>query len=1073
MSRKPDTRSVFNDLKDFQRATVDYASDRLFLGKDPARRFLVADEVGLGKTMVARGVIARCVDHLWQKTKRINIIYICSNEDIAAQNLDRLKIPDCEISAQSTRLTLLPLHLQHFKTSGVNMIALTPGTAFDPGKFGGRWDERMLLFWLLRRAWKIRANASTLHLLRQGKGFDRFEESVKNDPRQHQIHSGLAKKFIRALEASVRKDRAHGKPDLKSRFDKLREKFRKAKVDEATRSERKRWLGDIRRLLAETCIEALEPDLIILDEFQRFKHLLEEDNEAGDLARQLFGSESGLGARVLLLSATPYRTLTLSQEDADHHAEFIRLLKFLEDGDESFSLPEVGAYRDALLLEAPSGNRQGLMAAKEKLESRLRLVMARTEKSGGIAGNDGMVADAKVSPTLEENDFVAYLETRKMAEILGEGEVIEFWKSAPFLFNFMDEYALKEAFKAACGNLELVRAVRNSTAALLNVERFQSFRAVPIPNPRLRDLKDRTLGCGMWRMLWMPPTVPYHKLAGPFAGPDALAATKQLVFSAWHVVPKTVAAILSREAEREMIRARRPKTEISEDEWREQSRLLRFQMSGDKPASMPLLLFVYPCRVLARECDPLEAAREGVLSAAALKRRFATKIRSLLARLKVPNESTGASDQRWYWLVPFLLDHAEDPLAAEAWLCHPKLYQSWHGKSGVETEDAWKIHMDRAWETWYDVLNGQLRLGPKPDDLFDVLAYAAAAAPATAALRAFGRAGPLDADELAEISQGCTKIACSFLRLFGHPEVSDMIRAERHTGAYWKRVLVYCHSGCLQAVLDEYFHMLESPGTDAYRSADRAERTARQVVDVIGLQAAVNRFDTIVTTPQGRRVRIESGSTRLRFAMRFGDDRHHAEEVGGSATGKSRKERVRAAFNSPFWPFVLTTTSAGQEGLDFHCYCHAVTHWNLPANPVDLEQREGRVHRYKGHAIRKNVAAKFTKQVLRTHASDPWNEMFRLASVKKPRGASDLVPFWAFEGPAKIERHIPALPHSRDAARIGILRKSLAVYRMVFGQNRQEDLLEFLLSEIPESEQETVACDLQIDLRPPRTRETP
>ena len=33
-----------------------------------------------------------------------------------------------------------------------------------------------------------------------------------------------------------------------------------------------------------------------------------------------------------------------------------------------------------------------------------------------------------------------------------------------------------------------------------------------------------------------------------------------------------------------------------------------------------------------------------------------------------------------------------------------------------------------------------------------------------------------------------------------------------------------------------------------------------------------------------------------------------------------------------------------------------VYHWNLPGNPVDLEQREGRVHRFKGHAVRLNVA---------------------------------------------------------------------------------------------------------------------
>jgi hypothetical protein len=43
--------------------------------------------------------------------------------------------------------------------------------------------------------------------------------------------------------------------------------------------------------------------------------------------------------------------------------------------------------------------------------------------------------------------------------------------------------------------------------------------------------------------------------------------------------------------------------------------------------------------------------------------------------------------------------------------------------------------------------------------------------------------------------------------------------------------------------------------------------------------------------------------------------------------------------------------SVGQEGLDIHHYCHAITHWNLPANPVDLEQREGRIHSYKAHAV--------------------------------------------------------------------------------------------------------------------------
>ena len=56
-SERPDTARILAGLKPFQRRSVDYVYDRLY-GADRTRRFLLADEVGLGKTLVARGVIA-------------------------------------------------------------------------------------------------------------------------------------------------------------------------------------------------------------------------------------------------------------------------------------------------------------------------------------------------------------------------------------------------------------------------------------------------------------------------------------------------------------------------------------------------------------------------------------------------------------------------------------------------------------------------------------------------------------------------------------------------------------------------------------------------------------------------------------------------------------------------------------------------------------------------------------------------------------------------------------------------------------------------------------------------------
>ena len=97
-------------LKDFQRRTVRHAFRRLYRRQHNSRRFLVADEVGLGKTMVARGIIAKAIEHLEEEgvVDRIDIVYVCSNADIAKQNINRLNVTRNEEFNLPTRLTLLP-----------------------------------------------------------------------------------------------------------------------------------------------------------------------------------------------------------------------------------------------------------------------------------------------------------------------------------------------------------------------------------------------------------------------------------------------------------------------------------------------------------------------------------------------------------------------------------------------------------------------------------------------------------------------------------------------------------------------------------------------------------------------------------------------------------------------------------------------------------------------------------------------------------------------------------------------------------------------------------------------------
>ena len=96
--------------------------------------------------------------------------------------------------------------------------------------------------------------------------------------------------------------------------------------------------------------------------------------------------------------------------------------------------------------------------------------------------------------------------------------------------------------------------------------------------------------------------------------------------------------------------------------------------------------------------------------------------------------------------------------------------------------------------------------------------------------------------------------------------------------------------------------------------------------------------------------------------------------------------------------------------------------------------------------------------------------MFDSLTRDRSADASDIVPFWVYQPPngdgAAIERHVPSLPMSRDLGRLAALRRSLVLYRMAFGQPRQDDLVDFLLERLPEGEAGPMLDELRIDLTP-------
>ncbi len=1067
-----DVDRVLSSLKDFQRRSVDYVFDRLY-GANPTRRFLLADEVGLGKTLVARGVIARAIEHLRaQGESRIDVVYICSNADIARQNISRLNVTGQKDFQLATRITLLPQTVRELAKNALNFISFTPGTSFNLGHSTGRGDERWLLYWLLSWTWPdLCKGAGAMNVMQGGMSRENFRKWIDDYDPHESIDESLAKGFKEAL---IKEDLAAAKvgtPTHEARFGELCQRFgwSRKHIPQQDREDRNSFIGEMRSLLAATCIKALEPDLIILDEFQRFKDLLRPDDPAGSLAHHLF---TWGDARVLLVSATPYKMYTLSHEAAtdDHYKDFVDTLSFLMDNDaKSKDMKQLLAeYGRACARVFPNGL-DPLRRVKHEVESRLRPVMCRTEKLAITEDRSGMLREWEgTRPKFTAKHIRSYEEARQIAGALGHSEVIEYWKASPYLLNFMeaDQYKLKGSFRDALdkGPAAVAGMLSKSPGSVLDPASWRAYEAVDPRHALLEHLAEQTVGAGWWRLLWVPPSFPCYELSGPFADAGVAEVTKRLVFSSWQVVPRAISVLLSYEAERRMMKGFDPEA-LNTAEARERRRpLLMFTRSEGRLTGMPVLSLLYPSMALAKLGDPQSIAASATVRRPSLEEtltavadRLSTALSSLLARAP----TSGPEDETWYWAAPILLDRVEDRAGTEAWFSDPaKLGEGWSG--ATEEMTGWLEHVRQASEVARGTIMPQ---GRPPDDLVQVLAMIAVAGPGNCALRALVHAlENTDLDVHAGIRHAAGRMAWGIRSLFNTPEVIALIRGMNGEEPYWRRVLEYSAGGCLQSVLDEYLHMLvESEGLIDKDANEAAERLAECVGATASLRAQTPGVDWIETSMPDN-VSIDNQRVRARFAMRFGDE-HGEREEGGI-----RKDVVRASFNSPFWPFVLATTSIGQEGLDFHPYCHAVVHWNLPSNPVDLEQREGRVHRYKGHAVRKNVARLAQTSGIRLATdANPWQTLFAHAENHAAR-KSDISPYWVFpiEGGAVIERHTPSLPLSREASRLPALRRSLAVYRMVFGQPRQDDIVEHLKQTVPESEMSGLAQELSIDLEPKR-----
>jgi hypothetical protein len=562
-------------------------------------------------------------------------------------------------------------------------------------------------------------------------------------------------------------------------------------------------------------------------------------------------------------------------------------------------------------------------------------------------------------------------------------------------------------------------------------------------------------------LLWIPPSLRYYHAGTVYEGDPAAGFTERLLFSGWAVVPKVVSTLVSYEAERHAF-AERPSHSYTADYGARGGRRLDFRLDGARPAAMTAFGFVWPSPTLAQLGDPRPRGGTPRPTVEQLLGRVRAGVAGRLETLTAAAPSAGPVDQRWYWAAPLLLDQENNPKVIDEWFGLNNSESNW---TAGEPATGFIRHSEEAWA----LLEHQLEpLGRVPDDLVDVLAEMAVGGPSICALRALATTTGLNVVDPAVLS-AAARAAWAFRSFFNAPDVTALIlSSDQDDGLgdrdgrarYWRDVIRHAIGGNLQAVLDEHAHMLRDWLGFAALDDDKRRVAAAAIAEKLAEALEVRTSSFRVDIPQ--RVNgapsFQERRMRSRFAVAFGNQKL---EDGG----EGRAESVSAAFNSPFWPFVLTSTSVGQEGLDFHLWCHAVVHWNLPTNPVDLEQREGRVHRFKGHAIRKNIAATVGHEPFTDERGDIWDALFARAAERPNQSNSELEPYWVFnEGPARIQRYVPVPPFSRDAAALPNLRKSLAAYRLAFGQPRQAELLEFLGDGLTNDELAALAERLRIDL---------
>lgn len=1043
--------TVISGLKDFQKATVTRIDQLYRAGQ---MRVLVSDEVGLGKTLIARGTIAKLAK--LQKEvgdNLVKVVYICSNASIAEQNLNKLRITS-ELRTERTGSSRLSMqHLNIFKQENdadllsryIQLIPLTPDTSFRMTNGAGTYPERALMFAILKRLPELSQYTKAL------------ESAMKDGASSG--WDGWAKNWYETEVLEC--DKLSSGKYLSYMLDKLSEELKEPAEENVTyldlvvgmcktiekygykKQNNNYVIGKLRVLFAKISLDKLEPDLVIMDEFQRFKYLINSDpeSETGMLANKFFNSDK---VRMLLLSATPYKMYsTLEEIDEtqvdEHYSEFFDVMNFLNITEkEKNEFKSVWSNYSVRLKELTDGDTT-ILSAKKAAEDAMYQHICRTERVSATENAD-IIDDKDVNVPLSvmEQDIKSYLQAQKLLEEVGASfnVPVDYIKSTPYLMSFMRDYQLKryleKYFKERPEEINKI----NKDSFWLKRRTIDKYEKIPNNNARLDRVMAHTFKDNAELLLWVPPSKPYYAPQGVFKNVPAFSKT--LIFSSWEMVPRMIAGLLSYEAERKTVGKLAKANEAKEahyfytGERRYPSARLNFSVSNGTPNAMTLFCLMYPSQFLTRCYDPIEYLNAGA-SLKEIEKDIKSKIAEKLDKYTAP--TSGTQDKRWYYLAPLLLDGAG---YVTTWLNSGEALASFDEEEGKsKRQKGFLTHLQTLRELYLETNYGKIcTLGKKPDDLLDVLADMAIASPAITINRTYQSYCKRGTTFPSYLPSQIAKIFINRMNTAESTATVELACGKKSEDAHWENLLTYCKQGNIQAMFDEYAHLITNSLDADNNLVDNLHYTIASSMDVRTTIYTIDTFNAFKARANGTKEKPTAIRSHFAVAFTKGD---------GKEKDADRKKSVRNSFNSPFRPFVLASTSIGQEGLDFHNYCRRIVHWNLPSNPIDLEQREGRINRFECLAIRQNISKRYGDIKFKENV---WKEMFDVAAKEENGGnGSDLIPFWGLtkrDDMVKIERIVPMYPFSRDELAYERLIKILSLYRLTLGQARQEELLEYI-----------------------------